>query len=240
MIYPPSFYFRRIIKIEVKNMMVVKGVQFDGVKKIMPISQISEFTDSNFHEIFLVDNTRSLFGLPPNFDALEALARTTSLPILFGGGISTLDHALTAFALGASRLYINTALESSPTLPSQISNICGRQALCGGIEYRNDFQYSFQCFSEAGREPLDRTVIDRIKQLQHLVSEFIVTSITLDGTGNGVDCDVLNVLKNSDIESVITLCGGITPESFTHLESFSSRLPQLTGVAMSTYPLRFA
>ena len=34
MIYPPSFYFRRIIKLEVKNMMVVKGVQFDGVKKL--------------------------------------------------------------------------------------------------------------------------------------------------------------------------------------------------------------
>ena len=159
---------------------------------------------------------------------------------MFGGGISTLDHALTAFALGASRLYINTALESAPMLPSQISDICGRQALCGGIEYRNDFQYSFQCFSEAGREPLDRTVFDRIKQLQHLVSEFIITSITLDGTGNGVDRDVLNVFKQSDVESVITLCGGITPESFTHLESFSSRLPQLTGVAMSTYPLRFA
>ena len=107
-------------------------------------------------------------------------------------------------------------------------DICGRQALCGGIEYRNDFQYSFQCFSEAGREPLDRTVFDRIKQLQHLVSEFIITSITLDGTGNGVDRDVLNVFKQSDVESVITLCGGITPESFTHLESFSSRLPQLT------------
>ena len=59
---------------------VVKGVQFDGVKKIMPISQISEFTDSNFHEIFLVDNTRSLFGLPPNFDALEALVLLEHLP----------------------------------------------------------------------------------------------------------------------------------------------------------------
>ena len=204
----------------------------------MPISQISEVLESNFHEIFLVDNTRSLFGLPPNFDALQALARTSSLPILFGGGISTLDHALTAFELGASRLYINTALESNPMLPCQISNICGRQALCGGIEYRNDFNYSFQCFSEAGREPLDTTVQNRIIELQHLVSEFIITSITLDGTCNGLDYNVLEVLNKSDIESVLTLCGGITPDSFSYLESFSSNLPQLTGVAMSTFPLR--
>lgn len=240
MLYPSSFKFRRVVKIEVKNMMVVKGVQFDGVRKIMPITEIAPLIDPKFHEIFLVDNTRTLFGLPPNFSALESLARSTSLPILFGGGITSLEHVLLAFELGASRVYINSALDSHPMLLAQVSNICGRQALCGGIEYRNDFTYSFQCFSEAGREPLDISVFNRINDLQHLVSEFIVTSITLDGTCNGVDSELLDIFDQSDLESVLTICGGITPDSFSKIESVTSRLPQLTGVAMSTYPIRFA
>ena len=238
MFYPSSFHYRRVIKIEVKNMMVVKGVQFDGVKKILPISEVSQFVDQHFHEIFLVDNTRTLFGLPPNFAALESLARSTSLPILFGGGISTLDHVMAAFELGASRIYINSALASHPSLLEKVSNICGRQAICGGIEYRNDFTYSFQCFSEAGREPLDISVYQRICDLQHLVSEFIITSITLDGTCQGIDYDLINHLHQLQIESVLTICGGITVDSLHSFSSLASSIPQLTGVAMSSYPFR--
>ena len=68
---------------------------------------------------------------------LEA-AKVSSLPITFGGGIQSLEHAMKAYAMGASRVYINTALAKNHALAMEIAFRCGRQSLSGGIEYRSD------------------------------------------------------------------------------------------------------
>ena len=40
---------------------------------------------------------------------LEA-AKVSALPITFGGGIKSLEDTMMAYSMGASRVYINTAL----------------------------------------------------------------------------------------------------------------------------------
>ena len=91
---------RKICKLEVKNDFVVKGVHFEGVKKISTISSaIKKATSKGAEEIFLVDNTKSLFGLEPNYKMLLEAAKVSSLPITFGGGIQSLEHAMKAYAI---------------------------------------------------------------------------------------------------------------------------------------------
>ncbi len=130
---------RKICKIEIKNDHVVKGVQFEGVKKICSISDaIKKATIKGAEEIFLIDNTKSLFGLEPNYKMLNKAAKLSTLPITFGGGIKSLRDAMKAYSIGASRVYINTALAKNHQLAEEIAFRCGRQSLSGGIEYRSD------------------------------------------------------------------------------------------------------
>ena len=65
---------------------------------------IQKATNQEAEEIFLVDNTRSLFGLEPNFEMLLKTAKFSTLPITFGGGIKSLDDAMKAYSIGASRV----------------------------------------------------------------------------------------------------------------------------------------
>ena len=143
---------RLIAKIEVKNDSVVKGLQFEGVRKICPpLDALQRLKDKGCEEIFMVDNTKSVFGLDPNFEMLELLASKATLPITFGGGIASLDHVLKAFELGASRIYLNSATFEQSNLVKQVSDVCGKQAITGGVEYRNHTDGRI-CFGSAGRE----------------------------------------------------------------------------------------
>ena len=201
-------FLRKICKIEVKNNFVVKGIQLEGVRKISNIEEaIHKATDKGAEEIFLVDNTRSLFNLEPNYKALENAARISNLPITFGGGIRSLDDAMKSYEIGASRVYINSALAKNHNLAREIASKCGKQSLSGGVEYRSDSIFKNECFSESGREPLGRNVNERIKNESPFVSEFILTSITRDGTMDGPDLEILEAIKNNLIPIVI--CGGI-------------------------------
>ena len=108
---------RKICKIEIKNEFVVKGIQLEGVKKISTIENaIKKATLLGAEEIFLVDNTRSLFNLDPNFNLLEKAAKVSRLPITFGGGIRSLQDAMRSYEIGASRVYINSALAKDHNL----------------------------------------------------------------------------------------------------------------------------
>jgi len=199
---------RKICKIEVKNDNVVKGIHFEGVKKICSISEaISKATSRGAEEIFLVDNTKSLFGLEPNYKMLLEAAKISTLPITFGGGINSLEHAMKSYAMGASRVYINSALARNHKLAMEIAFRCGRQSLSGGIEYRSDGLIDNECFSECGREPLKISVKERTNLEADYVGEFILTSITRDGTMIGPDLDILDSIENKRIPLII--CGGI-------------------------------
>ena len=199
---------RKICKLEVKNDFVVKGVHFEGVKKITTISSaIKKATALGAEEIFLIDNTKSLFGLEPNYKMLLEAAKVSSLPITFGGGIQSLEHAMKAYAIGASRVYINTALAKNHALAMEIAFRCGRQSLSGGIEYRSDGKIKNECFAECGREPLKISVKERTNLEANFVGEFILTSITRDGTLCGPD---LEVIYDIDIKNIpLIICGGI-------------------------------
>lgn len=225
---------RKICKIEIKNQFVVKGIQLEGVKKISTIeSAIKKATNLGAEEIFLVDNTRSLFDLDPNYNLLEKAAKVSRLPITFGGGIRTLRDALRSYEIGASRVYINSALANDHNLARKIAEKCGKQSLSGGVEYRSDSNITNECFSESGREPLGISVENRILNEAPFVGEFILTSITRDGTFIGPDYKILESISIKKIPIVI--CGGINLDrDINKMEEHSLLHRNFSGYASSS------
>lgn len=229
---------RKIFKIEVKNDYVVKGVQLEGVKKICRVEEaIKKAEVLGAEEIFLVDNTKSLFGLTPNFKMLNQAARFSRLPITFGGGIKTLEEALMAYSIGASRVYINTALANNHELAIKIAYKCGRQSVSGGIEYRTDSGIKSECYVESGREPIGKSVAERVAIEADYVGEFIITSITRDGTNSGPDLEILETINRKDIPIVI--CGGINHKTDAEkIQEKSLSEVNLSGFASSSSYLK--
>ena len=102
--------FRIIPKLEIKNENLVKGVNHEGLRVLGdPLIFISEYLENNADEIFLQDVTASLYEtkISPNF--IDEILKKTFVPVLFGGGISSIDDVSLLLKLGIDRFSINTA-----------------------------------------------------------------------------------------------------------------------------------
>ncbi|MCQ8877367.1 HisA/HisF-related TIM barrel protein [Pseudoalteromonas shioyasakiensis] len=204
---------RLVCRIEVKNNWVVKGVQYEGVGKVLALDKGYRIpSNDKIEEVILLDLTRSVFGLPPNFMALEIVAENTNLPITFGGGIDSVEAALKAFELGASKVYLNSSVTVNETsLVNELVKIVGRQAITIGCEYRIE-NGQRMCYGEAGREPFQETLTDRAIAMNACgAGEIVVSHIESDGIEKGFDWECLDELPPLPIP-IILASGGSQAE----------------------------
>ena len=213
---------RNIFKIEVKNNFVVKGISLEGVKRICEVTEIGKKTiSSSFNEIFIIDYTRSNFGLEPNFKAVKQISNIYNLPITYGGGIQNAAHVYELARSGASRFYINSAFRDPEAIGiiEGIASVVGRQALILGLEVRH-FLNSVTCYNSSGREVCALGVEERIKLVEKgLFGEVILTDIENDGTGAGFNFSILDSIPRS-ITVPKLICGGINGIDKNSLEAF--------------------
>ena len=174
---------RQVLKLEVKGTNIIKGVSFEGFRKICDIEIIGEKLNSNEYEVFLVDNTRSYFGLEPNFNALEVIAKQIISPITFGGGLCTFDHVKTAFNHGASRIYLNSVFETDDIsdLIDKVQLSYGAQSIVGGLEVQS-FDGLIPMYN-GGRDYTSLSFTSKLDMYRNFkITEIILTNINADGT----------------------------------------------------------
>lgn len=205
---------RTLFRLDVKNNWIVKGRQFEGVRKVAPLDDRFTLPSPDIiEELVILDLTRSVFSLPPNYAALEFIAARCHLPITFGGGIQTIEHAMEAFARGASRVYLNSAIHRQPNLIPELVAKVGAQAIVAGCEYRPTATGHRQCYADAGREPLHGDIAERAYWLESLgVGEIMAMAIDRDGLQNGLDLEVAVSLK--DLRIPLIIAGGGQRENF--------------------------
>lgn len=195
---------RRVLKLEVKGNNVIKGISFEGFRKICDTKHVGEKLNANNYEIFLVDNTRSYFGLEPNFDALQVIANQIKSPITFGGGLRTFEHVTTAFNSGASRIYINSAFETNGIfkLIKKVQQTYGAQSIVGGLEVQ-----TFDDFSPMFNGGRDYTALNFDSKLNmyrdYNISEFILSNIFADGTFTANPKQYKKISETFDLNCII-------------------------------------
>lgn len=200
---------RRVLKLEVKGNNIIKGVSFEGFRKICDVKLIGEKLSSNDYEVFLVDNTRSYFGLEPNFDALQVIAEQITSPITFGGGLKTFDHVKAAFNRGASRIYMNSVFETSEVsdLINNVQLSYGAQSIVGGLEVQ-----SFDDLTPMFNGGRDYTLLNfnsKIDMYQGFnITEIILTNIFADGTFTANPEHYKTLSETIDLNCIIG--GGLT------------------------------
>lgn len=204
--------FRIIARLDVKSDYLIKGVRFEGLRKIGdPERAAKKYFTQGIDEIFLVDNVASLYGRNHLGPLIERVAKAAFVPLTAAGGIRSLEDADSLFKLGADKVGINTASFVNHTLISSIANKYGSQAVVGSIQARREGS-SWTCLSEQGREKTGIELLDRIQQLVSFgVGELLVTSIDNDGVQGGFDLELARVaVAASPVPVVIGGgCGGV-------------------------------
>ena len=141
---------------------------------------------------------------------LKEISQKIFIPITVGGGIYSLNDVENFLQNGADKILLNNLFFKNKKLFTQIANIFGKQFIVGCIDYKKIDNNHLVFKNEAKNLHEDKTLINQIKDLYSSgAGEIILQSIDLDGTGAGMDKDIIHIIEKVNISSPIILKGGV-------------------------------
>src|SRR5699024_11818367 len=126
---------RIITCLDIKDGMVVKGVNFVGLKNVGdPIEIAKRYDEQCADEVVFLDITATYENRDIIKDLIQRAASELSIPLTVGGGIRTLDDFRMILSSGADKVSINSAAILNPQLIQQAADEFGVQCVVVAID----------------------------------------------------------------------------------------------------------
>lgn len=207
---------KRIIPcLDVKDGVVVKGINFEGLKEVGGAVEMGvKYSADGADELVYLDISATQEGRHTFAGLVEKIALGINIPFTVGGGISTLDDASRLLDAGADKISINSSAIADPTLISRIAAKYGSQFVVVAIDAKRvccERQRSaanlprggaggedafgpaarWTCTTHGGKKLTDIELFSWAKEAQERgAGEILFTSMDHDGTKAGYACDV--------------------------------------------------
>ena len=140
--------------------------------------------------------------------ALKALAKDCFVPISAGGGIRRVESAEKLLHSGADKIVVNSALYGENSFMSSLSSLLGEQSIIASVDVKTGADGEHRIWTENGSNLMEENAEFWIQRLSdYPIGEIYLNSIGNDGTGNGFEMDLLNILPSNLMKPVI-LAGG--------------------------------
>jgi len=160
-----------------------------------PAAQAKAFTDAGARWLHIVDLNGAFQGAPVNHAPVEAIMKTTNVPVQLGGGIRDLATMERWLEVGVTRLILGTLALRDPVLVREAcKHFPGHIAV--GIDARGGF-----VAVEGWDETSELTALEMAKRFEDAgVTALIHTDIDRDGTLEGV-----NAAASAAIASAVSI-----------------------------------
>ena len=223
---------RIIARLDIKNDFVIKGISFDGLRKIGdPREIIQQRYADGVDEIFLMDAVASLYDRNNLFDIVKDAAINAFIPLALGGGIRSVDDVYKALDSGADKVVINTSAVKDISIVEKVANRFGSQAMVASVEAKSVGDKQWQAYTDNGREPSGLDVLSWTNSLINAgAGEIIITSVDRDGSRKGFDLQLSNLIVNSS-SIPVTISGGCG--NLSHVRDLLS-LCKPSGIAIAS------
>lgn len=188
--------FRIIPRLDIKNNFIIKGINFEGLKKIGTINEIlPKIFKSNPDEIILLDCLSSLYERKDLFIHIKKYLDKVFVPLIGGGGIKNLTDGDRFFNNGFDKILINTGCIKNSNLLKKISKKYGSQSICLNIEAKKINNATWEPLFNYGRERSYYEIYDYMnKAIDYGCGEICITSVDNEGELKGLDWDLINYL----------------------------------------------
>jgi len=196
---------------------LVKAVQFKKYSYIGdPVNTLRIFNELEVDELCFLDIRATLEQRTPNFEILRQIAEECFMPLSYGGGVKDAATAKKILSIGFEKIVINTAAFYNPTLISDIAAHSGSQSIIGSIDVRKNLLGKYQLYSHDGTKKEKINPVEWAIRLQELgVGELLLTSMDKEGTWNGYDMNITQIISDAVTIPVIANGGA---GNITHIE----------------------
>ena len=126
---------RIIARLDVKNNFVIKGINFEGLRKIGdPLKLAKKYYEEKIDEIMFIDAVASLYDRNNLFNIIDQSTKEIFCPITLGGGIRSLEDIDKALKSGADKVAINSHAIENPQFIKQAVENFGSSTILVNIE----------------------------------------------------------------------------------------------------------
>ncbi len=184
---------RIIPRLDIKGPNLVKGVHLEGLRVIgKPERFARHYYDQGADELLYVDVVASLYGRNSLLPIIERTARDIFIPLTVAGGLRSIDDIRTVLRAGADKVAINTAAVQRPEFIRDASRKFGASTIVVSIEAIRRSDGTYEAYTDNGREKTGLDALAWAEQAAGLgAGEILITSIDREGTGRGLDLELV-------------------------------------------------
>lgn len=209
---------KRIIPcLDVKDGIVVKGIQFQNLRDIGdPVELAKYYNASSADELVFLDISKTEKGHDLMLNVIKRTSEALFIPLTIGGGIQNLQDITTLLLSGADKVSLNSTALRNPDIINQASQKFGSQCICIAIDAKWDTsQNDWFCYTHGGKQATDVRVLDWVKDVEiRGAGELLVTSMDYDGMKQGFDHRLLSEIQVISNLPVIASGGAGNQEHF--------------------------
>ena len=215
---PPALPVRVVPCLDVRDGRVVKGVNFQALAdQGDPAALASAYEAQGADEIVFLDVTATPEGRATRCDAVRAVRRELSVPLVVGGGVSQESHAAALLDAGADKVSVNTAAVRDPGLVEDLAARFGVQCVVVAVDAARS---SPEAACASGYEVVvrsgsARTGRDAVGWARTAVAagagEILLTSFDRDGTRSGYEIALLEQVRAAVSVPIVASGGADSP-----------------------------
>ncbi len=188
---------------------LIKSVQFKKYKYVGdPINAVKIFNEKEIDEIIILDIDATRENRTPDLEKIREIAGEAFTPMAYGGGVSTIEEIKQLFYLGVEKIILNHAAVYNPALVTTAAQMVGRQSVVVSIDVKKNILGKYRVFTMNGSQNTKMDPVDYSLKMQEAgAGEIMLNSIDRDGTYQGFDLDLIQMVS-SNLRIPVIACGG--------------------------------
>jgi len=203
------------------NFMLSRNFRLQNVGDINWLIKNYDFSKISYSidELIVLDVTRSERNIEEFSQVLSQLTNGCFVPIAAGGGINDIESARRLLRAGADKIILNSVLFERKEFINELASEFGKQCVVASIDVKKSQNSEYKIYSQNGIKSHEQTAKELIAKIcNYSVGEIYLNSMDRDGTGQGLNLELLDLLPKEFNKPVI-LAGGAGNSSHL-LEAF--------------------
>lgn len=192
-----------------ENRGLVKTVRFRDPKYIGdPINAVKIFNDKKVDELIFVDIGATPQGKGPPLELLRNISSECFMPFAYGGGVSTMEHFHSLFALGVEKVSVNTHAARNPGFLAKAAREFGSQSVVAAIDAKKKRLGGYEARTESGRTEAGADPVQLARRYEDEgAGEIFLNDVDRDGTMSGYNINLIRAVADA-VQIPVIACGG--------------------------------
>ena len=184
---------RIIPRLDIKGPNLVKGMHLEGLRVLGKPEQFANYYyEQGADELIYQDVVASLYERNSLHEIISKTAKQIFIPLTVGGGLRTIQDISRVLRAGADKISINTAAHKDPDFITKASKKFGKSTIMVAIEAIRQNDGEYHAFTDNGRNRTGREVVYWARRVEQLgAGEILLTSVDKEGTGEGLELDLI-------------------------------------------------